>query len=44
MREKIITDDPYPEVMDQVLIEDIVDAIIKKSQGMYVIEFKDSDN
>lgn len=44
VREKIITDDPYPEVMDQVLIEDIVDAIIKKSQGMYVIEFKDSDN
>ena len=33
LREQI-ADDPYPDAMDQELIEDIVDAIIKKSQGM----------
>ena len=32
--------DLNPEVMDKVLAKDIIDAIIKKSQGMYVIEFE----
>ena len=34
VKEQIITDDPYPDAMDQVLVEDIVDAIIKKAKGM----------
>ena len=29
-----IADDPYPDAMDQVLVEDIVDGVINKSQGM----------
>ena len=34
VREQITADDPYPHAMDQVLGEDIVDAIVTKSQGM----------
>lgn len=29
-----IADDPYSDMMDEVLVKDIVDAIIEKSQGM----------
>ena len=39
VREQIITDDPYPDAMDQVLEEEIVEAIVRKSRGMYVIVF-----
>ena len=38
--EEQIKDDLNPEAMDRVLAKDIVDAIIKKSQGMYVTEFE----
>ena len=31
-----ILDDPNPDAMDELLEKDIIDAIIKKSQGMYV--------
>ena len=35
-----IASDVNPDAMDDVLAKDIVDAIIKKSQGMYVAEFE----
>ena len=31
-----IIDDPNPDAMDEVLAKDVVDAILKKSQGMWV--------
>ena len=44
IRQQII-DDPYAEdAMDEVLEKDIIDTIIKKSQGMYVMEFKGSNS
>ena len=32
--------DLNPEAMDEVLAKEIIDKIVKKSQGMYVMEFK----
>ena len=43
VKEQIMTD-PYPDAMDQVLAEEIVDAIVSKSHGMYVIEFQGYDS
>ena len=40
IRQKLDKDDPNPEAMDEVLAKDIVDKIVTKSQGMYVIEFQ----
>ena len=34
-----IRDDLDPDIMDEALEEDIINAIIKQSRGMYVTEF-----